>query len=472
MNRFDYVTAAAFVALSSTCFDAAAAEAAKRPNVLLLVADDQRPDTIGALGNTAIRTPHLDRLVRAGTSFTRAVCAYPICVYSRAEILTGCASFRAMQPYPGGKLNESLPLLPQSLQQAGYRTAYVGKWHTTGKPTTRGYDGSRGLYFSGGGRLPLTIPLDRFGKPNTGYRGWVFQDDDGTIYPERGVGLTPNISKDFADAAIELIGATDPRPFFIHVNFTAPHDPRFIPKGYETTAARRPPLPNNFAPEHPFDHGNQGGRDEVLLPRPLEPDVVRDELGIYYALVEHLDAQVGRIVAELERTGILADTIVIYTSDHGLALGSHGLTGKQNMYEHSINVPLVMVGPDIPAGKRLAGQCYLRDLFPTLCEWCGAAVPDDLDGRSLRPLVAGEVGEIHPFIVGYFTDTQRMIRDGNWKYARYPKVGREQLFDLRNDPDELHDLSNDAGLADRIVELRGKLDAWLAEHGDPSLGKP
>lgn len=456
------------------CFvaEAGASEAGRRPNVLLLVADDQRPDTIGALGNTSIRTPHLDHLVQRGTTFTRAVCAYPICVYSRAEILTGCTSFRAMQPYLGGKLNESLPLLPRTLQQAGYRTAYVGKWHTSGKPTTRGYDLSRGLYGPGGGKLPPTVPLDRFGKPNTGYTGWVFQDDDGTKHSERGVGLTPNISEPFADAAIALIDAGDSRPFFIHVNFTAPHDPRFIPKGFETAAARRPPLPGNFAPDHPFDHGNQGGRDEVLLPRPLEPDVVRDELGIYYALVEHLDAQVGRIVAELERTGKLADTIIIYTADHGLALGSHGLTGKQNMYEHSINVPLVMAGPGIPADIRRAGQCYLRDLFPTLCEWCGAKTPDGLDGRSLNPLITGELAEIHPFVVGYFTDTQRMIREGKWKYARYPKAGREQLFDLQRDPDELHDLSADSGLASRMAELRGRLDQWLIAHGDPLMAKP
>lgn len=472
MNDLNILLMMATLALSGEGTCATAADSPNPPNVLLLVADDQRPDTIAALGQSAIRTPHLDRLVRAGTSFTRAVCAYPICVYSRAEILTGCTSFRAMQPYLGGTLNQSLPLLPRTLQQAGYRTAYVGKWHTSGKPTTRGYELSRGLYGSGGGDLPLTIPLDRFGKPNTGYRGWVFQDDDGTKHSERGVGLTPNISEPFADAAIELIGAADPRPFFIHVNFTAPHDPRFIPRGYEATAARRPPLPENFAAEHPFDHGNQAGRDEVLLPRPLEPDVVREELGIYYALIEHLDDQVGRIFAELERTGRLADTIVIYTADHGLALGSHGLTGKQNMYEHTINVPLVMAGPGIPAGARRSGQCSLRDLFPTLCEYCGASIPEGLDGRSLRPLVAGDVDEIHPFVVGYFTDTQRMIREGSWKFIRYPQAGQVQLFDIEHDGRELHDLSTDSRQAARMSDLRTKLDAWLTEHGDPLASGP
>src|SRR5205085_466742 len=148
-------------------------------------------------------------------------------------------------------------------------TEYVGKWHTTGRPTTRGYERSRGLFASGGGGSPATVPLDRFGKPNTGYGGWVFQDDDGTKHPELGVGLTPKISETIAKAAIESICADDPRPFFVHVNFTAPHDPRMVPPGYERVLRRPPPLPANFAAEHPFDHGNQEGRDEVLLPRPL-----------------------------------------------------------------------------------------------------------------------------------------------------------------------------------------------------------
>lgn len=442
-----------------------------RPNVLLIVADDQRPDTIAALGNTTIRTPTLDRLVRRGTTFTRAVCAYPICVVSRAEILTGCVGFRALKPYPDGKLNDSLPLLPEVLQKAGYRTAYVGKWHTTGRPATRGYDESHAL-FASGGNLPLTHPLDRFGKPVTGYRGWVLQDDAGKKFPERGVGLTPNISEAFADGAIEFLrthaaGEHAEQPFFLHVNFTAPHDPRFLPKGYENAYdAAKMPLPKNFVSDHPFDHGNQGGRDEVLLPRPLAEQDIRIELATYYALIEHMDAQISRVLKVLEQQQGLDNTIVIFTSDHGLALGSHGLTGKQNMYEHTINVPLVMAGPGIPADNRAAAQCYLRDLLPTLCDWCKATTPPGLDGRSLAPVVAGRVAEVHPFVVGYFTDTQRMIRTDHWKLVRYPKINREQLFNIEVDPDELHDVAADVSKRETLSELREKLDEWLRQHGD------
>lgn len=455
--------------LLATCRSGTAAEAA-RPNILLIVADDMRPDAVAAFGNPAIRTPALDALVRRGTSFVNATCAYPICVVSRAELLTGCTAFRAMNPYSSGKLNDRLPLLPKTLQADGYRTAYVGKWHTTGTPHTCGYEQTRGWYGSGGGARPLDYPVDHRGHPVTGYIGWVFKDDAGKPLPERGVGLTPNISEPFADAAIELIEQpADARPFFVHVNFTAPHDPRLRPRGYETAYdAAKLPLPRNFAPEHSFDHGNLHGRDEVLLPRPLTPELVRHELAVYYALIEHLDAQIGRITAALEKAGQAKNTIVIFTSDHGLALGSHGLTGKQNMYDHTMRVPLIMAGPGVDVDRRSQALCYLRDIFPTLCDLCRCEVPQSLDGRSLKQsLVASDAPSPYPFVVGYFTDSQRMIRSERWKFARYPRIGREQLFDLEADPDELHNLIERPEHQDRAYEMRKKLNDWLREHGDP-----
>jgi arylsulfatase A-like enzyme len=185
--------------------------------------------------------------------------------------------------------------------------------------------------------------------------------------------------------------------------------------------------------------------------------------------VSHLDAQIGRILAALNETGQAESTLVIFTSDHGLALGSHGLVGKQNMYEHTINVPLVIAGPGIPAGKRLAAQCYLRDLFPTAGELAGIAVPQ-IDGRSLVPVLAGQRDEVYSFIVGYFQDSQRMIREGRWKLIWFPQIDRWQLFDVGADPDELDDTSARPDQAPRMADLRGKLLKWLKEQGD-SLAK-
>ena len=435
----------------------------ERPNIVLLVADDQRPDTIGSLGNAEIQTPQLDALARRGLAFTRATCAHPLCYPSRAEMLTGCTGFRN-GTYSALKLNAGVPLLPQVLREAGYATWYVGKWHTAGRPSKVGYENTAGLYASGQkGETPY---LDFRGRLATGYGGWQFQTDAGQRFPEKGIGLTPDISADFADAAIGVIRQKGDRPFFLHVNFTAPHDPRIWPSGYEKHYdPAKLLLPANYRPEHPFDHGNIRGRDEMLLPFPRTEDDVRQELACYYAVISHLDAQVGRILSALDETGQREKTIVVYTADHGLAIGSHGLVGKQNMYEHTINVPLVIAGPGIPAGERRAGQCYLRDLLPTFCELAGVAAPQ-VDGESLLPLVRGEKAEIYPFVVGYFQDSQRMIREGEWKLIWYPKIERWQLFDLAADPLEVNDLIADAAQAERIEKLRGKLTAWLREHGD------
>jgi len=436
----------------------------RRPNVLLLVADDQRPDAIAALGNLHIQTPNLDELVQRGTVFTRATCAHPLCYPSRAELLTGCTGFRN-GTFSELKLNADVPLWPQAMRDAGYRTCYVGKWHTAGRPSNVGYAECDGLY--GSGRRLAENYVDFRGRPATGFGGWQFQTDDGQRFPEKGIGLTPNISSEFADAAIRLIEEKDDRPFFVHVNFTAPHDPRIWPPGYEKKYdASKLPLPANFRPEHPFDHGNLRGRDELLLPFPRTAEDVRQELACYYAVISHMDEQIGRILKALDDVGQRDNTIVIFTADHGLAIGSHGLVGKQNMYEHTINVPLIIAGPNIAAGHRRAAQCYLRDLFPTICELANVPAPQ-VDGRSLTPLVHGEKDEIYPFIVGYFQDSQRMIREGNWKLAWYPKIDRWQLFDLANDPHELRDSIDDNSQKDRVADLRGKLLDWLKEHGDP-----
>lgn len=445
----------------------------RRPNVLFLLSDDQRPDTIRALGNPIIQTPHLDGLVKSGTSFTRATCANPICTPSRAEILTGAGGFQNGVRDFGGRIRPGVALWAQTMKRAGYRTGYVGKWHNDGRPSERGYDETPVLYAGGGGRwsVPTT---DWNGRPVTGYRGWIFQTDDRKRkFPERGVGLTPNISADFADAAIGFLkNPNEKRPFFLHVNFTAPHDPLLMPFGYENMYdPRKIPVPKNFLPRHPFDHGNFNGRDEKLLEWPRTKKAVRDELAVYYSVISHLDAQVGRIIKTLKSTGQLENTIVIFASDHGLGVGSHGLRGKQSMYEHTIGVPLIFSGPGIPRGQRTAAQCYLRDLFPTTCDLTHVAIPKSVTGRSLRPVMTGKTDRIYPHVFGYFRNFQRMIRTDDWKLIHYPQVNQTQLFHLKTDPHELQDLSADRKFAARRKELESKLRAWQRSVNDPALTK-
>ncbi|MFV0443271.1 MAG: sulfatase-like hydrolase/transferase [Planctomycetaceae bacterium] len=443
------------VAAGETAGEAAESQ---QPNVLFLLADDQRPDTIHALGNDIIRTPHLDQLVREGTAFTRAVTAIPICVASRAEILTGRDGLQNGKADFGFSPAKQVTCWAEAMSAAGYDTGYVGKWHTTGRPSARGYARSIGLYSGGGGRFPLTVPVDWKGKPVTGYSGWVFQTDDRQLFPERGVGLTPDISEQFATAAIEFIATPRDRPFFLHVNFTAPHDPLMLPSRYrDAYDPDEMPLPANFAPQHPFDHGNFAGRDEVLFHWPRMPDETRRALAVYYSVIEHLDEQIGHILHALERAGQRENTIVIYSSDHGLAIGSHGLRGKQNMYDHSIGVPLIFRGPGITANRKTPAQCYLRDLYPTVCDLCRVPVPKTVQGTSLRPVLQGEREQLYDAVFCHYRDSQQMIRTDEWKYIVYPLVGVKQLFHLSEDPAEQRNIVNEPEYQTVANDLRLRL---------------
>ena len=461
---------------------ATAAQPARPPNVLVIVTDDQRPDTIRALGNTYIDTPNLDRLVRRGSTFTRAIVANPVCISSRSEILTGASGFRNGASPFGAVMKPEMKFWGEAMRQAGYITWYSGKWMNDGMPKTRGYDETSALYTSTnvGGTSRATYPKAYNGVPVTGFGNWAFEQDDGTRELEKGIGLTPLTDRHIADGAIALINRRPERPFFLHVNFTGPHDPRLFPPGYEKKYDPAGiPLPANFLSEHPFDHGNANQRDEKLLPVPREPAAVKAEIAAYYAVISHVDEQVGRIMDALRRNGQEQNTLVIFTSDHGLAIGSHGLLGKQNMYDHTVGVPLIIAGPGIPEDQRFAAQTYLRDLFPTVCELAGAPVPDTVEGRSLLPVLKGLVREIYPEVYAYWhissarasklaeaglpaeLPIERMVRTDRWKLIYYSHLKRYQLFDLASDPHELKDLSSLPEYEGIRAELQQKMRAWF-----------
>ena len=432
-----------------------------KPNILLLVTDDQRFDTVASLGNDQIETPNLDRLVERGTSFLGATCANPLCVPSRAEILTGCSGFKngVLGMGAGERIDPKLILLPSALAAGGYHVWYSGKWMNDGKPLRRGYHETQGLFSAGGGTWKKNeVILGRKGRPITGYRNWTFKDAEDKPELDKGVGLTPRTDKHIADGALQFLRRKTNKPFFLHVNFTGPHDPLIHPPGYKDKyKPAEMKLPSNFFPRHPFDHGNFDGRDERLLPWPRTKEDVLGELAVYYAVVDHIDMQVGRIMGQLESDGRLENTIVFFTSDHGLALGSHGLMGKQNMYAHSIRVPLVISGSDVPKNKRSQALCYLRDLYPTICDFAGISVPKSVEGKSLKLVIDGKQDAVYPEIYGYFRDKQRMVRDKRFKLIHYPHLDRQQLFDLLEDPFELKDLSSDKRYSKKFSELKDKL---------------
>jgi arylsulfatase A-like enzyme len=439
-----------------------------RPHIVVIVADDLRADVMSAYGGP-VQTPHLEQLAARGCRFVRASCGYPICHVSRTELLSGRSVVAEAAAGKAIPFKPEWALWPQTMRQAGWHTVHLGKWHVEGSPWTRGYV-ETGALFSGGGASgqPLTNPRSATQRPVTGYVGWTFKSNENKPLPEFGIGLTPQTDVRIADGAIDTLRKASSQPLFLHVNFTAPHDPLHWPLGSENRfRSEVVVLPKSFCAEHPFDHGSITGRDETIVPAPRTADDVQRERAVYFGLVENLDVQVGRIMQALEDDDRLQDTLVIFTSDQGLALGSHGLMGKQNQYEHTVNVPLILAGPGIPAGKRIDAQCALRDLFPTVCELTGLSLPGSVQGKSLMPVLRGETSEVHDAVFGYFTQTQRMLRtpDG-WKLIWYPKANRTQLFDVAHDADELHDLSAEPAHGERMQQMLQKLQAWLRERGD------
>jgi arylsulfatase A-like enzyme len=427
------------------------AHAAGRPNVLFLFADDQRADTIAAHGNPHIRTPNLDQLVADGFSFRNNYIfggnSGAVCMPSRAMLMSG----RTWLHVDTVKLT-GVKLLPELLRENGYVTFATGKWHNGRESWLRAFQQGKNIFFGGMANHLKTPVCDL--KP------------DGTLTePKPGRKFSSEL---FADAAIEFLKHQDgKKPFFAYVAFTAPHDPRMPPMKYRKMYYRdRPPLPANFLPQLPFDNGMMVGRDEVLAAWPRTESVIRDQLAEYYGLITHLDEQIGRVLQALRQSGQADNTIIIYAADNGLALGSHGLLGKQNVFEPSMKVPLIFSGPDIPRGQATTAFTYLLDVYPTLCDVLGIEPPPGLEGESLRPLWAGAKPRIRDSVFLPFMQIQRAVRDDRWKLICYPKIGYLQLFDLQTDPDEKTNLIDRADCAGHVQRLLQLMRDWQAREGD------
>jgi arylsulfatase A-like enzyme len=272
----------------------------------------------------------------------------------------------------------------------------------------------------------------------------------------------------FADRAIEFLKRQKgDKPFLLYVAFNCPHDPRLAPPAYHAKYnAKRPPLPANFLPQHPFNNGALVLRDERLAPWPRTPEIVRQHLADYYSAINFMDDQIGRILDALHSSGQYNNTLIVFSSDHGLAIGSHGLFGKQNLYDHSMHAPLIVAGPGVPNGKRRDALCYLLDIFPTLGDLSGVAAPDGSEGKSLVPVLAGRQNAVRDSVFTAYIDVQRAVRDDRWKLIVYPQINKTQLFDLHDDPIEMKDLAADSRRAGEVKRLTALLKDWQEQLGD------
>jgi arylsulfatase A-like enzyme len=225
------------------------------------------------------------------------------------------------------------------------------------------------------------------------------------------------------------------------------------------------PLPKNYLPLHPFNNGDMDVRDERLAPWPRTESEVRRQLRDYYSVISAMDRHIGRLLDKVEQLGLSDNTIVIYSADHGLGMGSHGLMGKQSLYDTHMKPPLIFAGPGIQQGKS-AALVYLMDIFPTVCDLVGAPIPAGLDGRSFAGVLRGTTTQARDRLFLAYRDVQRAIRDDRWKLIRYPQVNITQLFDLEHDPDEMHNLADASGQDIRVAAMLAEIRQAQQHYGD------
>jgi arylsulfatase A-like enzyme len=402
-------------------------EESGKPNVLFIFADDQRADAMGCSGNPYIKTPNIDSLAQTGIRFTNAYIMGghhgAISAPSRAMLLSGKYLFNVYDKLDG------VNTMPVHFAQQGYETFGTGKWHNEKSAFEKSFKKGKNVFLGG--------MSDHFQVPCRDLRS------DGKLSNPEKKGFSTDL---FSGVAVEFIndyaGGDRENPFFCYVAFTAPHDPYSPKPDYiDTYPDQSLPLPGNFMPLHPFQFDDLTIRDENLSPWPRTPEIIRSALSDYYGLITHLDDKVGDIIGALKKHGLYDNTIIVYAADNGLAIGSHGLLGKQNLYEHSTKVPLIITGPGIPEGGTTGALVYLFDLYPTLAELCKLPAPNDIDGKSLGPVISGNSEGVRTSLFTAYRHTVRAVRTNEWKLIRYPERDYNQLFNLKDDPMELNNLA-------------------------------
>lgn len=451
-----------------------------RPNILFILTDDQQFDAVGALGNEQIQTPQLDRLVQEGVTFSRAYIMGgdrpAVCCPSRAMIHTGRSLYRTGCTSEG-HIPEGVETMAETFRNAGYRTFATGKQHNGPSAIARGFTDADKLLFAGmGHHMGLHVhDFDPIGE---------YKREQGEVVPQFS-------SEMFTNAALNCLNTKQvDTPFFMYLAYTVPHDPIMAPAEFmDLYDPRLIRLHPTFQPSHPIDGSTDGDRvrpmqscdeceaDAVIKYHqwPIDEAEMRTLVGGYYAMITHLDAQIGRIRAKLEELGEWENTIIVFTSDNGIAMGRHGCYHKQTSHDHDAHVPLILCGPGLPRGEEQDAMVYLYDLYPTLCDLADIQTPESVEGKSLMKLLVGEVKTHRDVLYHAYVQNWRAVYDGRYRFLLYigqdeaggPIVLRKLLYDVKADPMETTDLSAEPSYVDELTRLEALLIELRDRVGDP-----
>jgi len=408
---------------------------AKRPNFLFIVVDDQSPLDLRMYNpRSVLETPVLDRLASGGMVFDGAYhmgsWSGAVCTPSRHMIMSG----RTVWRIPHGRQGRSPADLPEHTLAAVFNKAGYDTMRTC----------KRGNSYEAANKQ-FTVRHDATKRGGTDETGSAWHAEQVLTYLN------------------DRAARRDRDPFLIYFGFSHPHDvrdgkPALLEKygavnhrdrsAPPTLNPKAPALPINYLPEHPFHHGHPGLRDEVNVSGVWErrdEATIRNELGREYACSENIDIQIGRVLEKLEQMGELDNTYIIYTADHGMAIGRHGLQGKQNLYQHTWRVPFIVKGPGIAAGARVEGDIYLLDVLATLCDLASIPAPETNEGVSFRPVLEGQRQSMREVLHGVYCGGtkpgMRCVKQGDWKLIKYDvldgEVRQTQLFNLAENPHEL-----------------------------------
>jgi choline-sulfatase len=480
----DIMRTLTFLAFLGTASLLTAAE--KRPNILFIIADDQSPLDLRAYApSSRLETPTIDRLASQGMVLDSAhhmgSWTGGVCTPSRHMIMSG----RNVWHIPDKANNARNPYasdtkrVPPDLAEFTMAAVFNAAGYDTMRTCKSGnsYEAANQKF---------TVRHDR--------ANYGPEDEKGSAW--------------HADQVLNYLNdreaAKDADPFLIYFGFTHPHDPRYgkpelnakygavnhtDKKTIPSLHTLQPPLPLNYLPEHPFFHGHPALRDEVSVEGVWErrdEATIRNERGRYMACSENIDTQIARVLSKLEAMGELDNTYIFYTADHGIAIGRHGLQGKQNLYEHTLRVPMIVKGPGIKPGTRAPGNIYLLDVLPTLCDLAGITAPKTVEGASFKPVLEGKQKTVRDVLYGVYCGGtrpgMRCVKKGDWKLIKYDvmdgDVRETQLFNLAANPEELiaqhgksdpmqTDLAENPAYADKLAEMEALLLDEMRRQDDP-----